>query len=396
MTRVRSRLAAVAAAAALAVLAGLAPGALSHPFHPGATNPDTRAPGLRLDPIGDFNLPVYVTAPRDDVTRQFVVEQGGRIKLIKDGQILERPFLNLTDVVGFDEGERGLLSMAFAPDYATSGLFYVFYTDRGGDLRVDELKRSDSDHDAAEPASRRAVIRIEHSRYGNHNGGQLQFGADGLLYISTGDGGGAGDPLRTGQDLDSLLGKIVRVDPRRPSSRRGYSVPANNPFVGRSGRDEIWAYGLRNPWRFSFDRRTGDIAIGDVGQSQREEVDFALKGRKGMNFGWSCFEGTRRYRGCEARGHFRPALEYSHAGQSCSITGGFVVRDPTVRLYGRYVYGDYCTGALHAAILREDDANKHSYLDLVVPWLTGFGEDARGRLYATSRGGAVYRLEADG
>jgi glucose/arabinose dehydrogenase len=243
------------------------------------------------------------------------------------------------------------------------------------------------------------VLQIEHSQFGNHNGGQLQVGSSGRLYISTGDGGG-GDPLGNGQNRNSLLGKILRIDPR-PSGSRPYTIPAGNPFVGRSGRDEIWAYGLRNPWRFSFDRANGNMAIGDVGQGAIEEVDFTVAGRSGMNFGWNCFEGTASYDGCSVRGHVRPVLQYTHeGGGSCAVTGGYVVRDPGVaRLRGKYLYGDYCTGALHAANLREGGATANESLSLVVPWLTGFGEDARGRVYATSRGmgstsGAVYRLEA--
>ena len=214
-----------------------------------------------------------------------------------------------------DQGERGLLSMAFAPDYATSRRFYVFYTERGGDLRVEEYRRSGENPELAVRSSRRGVLEIEHSRYGNHNGGQLQYGAGGL-YVSTGDGGGAGDPLRSGQNLSSLLGKILRIDPRRPTSRRGYSVPGGNPFVGRSGRDEIWHYGLRNPWRFSFDRANGNMSIGDVGQGAMEEVDFVSSGRRGANFGWSCFEGTLRYSSCSAPGHRPPVLQYHPRGGS--------------------------------------------------------------------------------
>ncbi|MDQ4072478.1 MAG: PQQ-dependent sugar dehydrogenase, partial [Actinomycetota bacterium] len=392
----------VAAALALALLAvaALAPRALSHPFHPGADVADTSAPGLALQRVGTFAFPVYVTSPPGDTARQFVVEQSGQIRIIKDGRTVGRPFLDISGRVEFNGSERGLLSMAFAPDYATSGRFYVFYTERGGDLRVEEFRRSPADPDVAVRSSRRGVLEIEHSAYGNHNGGQLQYGPGGL-YVSTGDGGGAGDPLRNGQNLNSLLGKILRIDPRRPTSTRGYSVPSGNPFVGRFGRDEIWHYGLRNPWRFSFDRANGNMSIGDVGQGAMEEVDFVIKGRRGANFGWNCFEGTLRYSSCSAPGHRPPVLQYSHeGGASCSVTGGYVLRDRTVpRLYGRYLYGDYCTGALHAATLREAGATTNASLSLIVPRLTSFGEDARGRLYMTSRSyggrpGAVYRLRA--
>ncbi len=402
--RSSGRLAPAALAIAVLALAAVVPGALGHPFHPGADVADTSAPGLALQRVGTFAFPVYVTSPPGDNARQFVVEQSGQVRIIKNGQTLRRPFLDISRFVEFDQGERGLMSMAFPPDYATSRRFYVFYTERGGDLRVDELRRSARSPDVALLSSRRRVIEIEHSRYANHNGGQLQVGRGGNLFVSTGDGGGGGDPLRSGQNLNSLLGKILRIDPRRPTSTRGYSIPGDNPFVGRFGRDEIWHYGLRNPWRFSFDRANGNMAIGDVGQGTMEEVDFVSGLRRGVNFGWSCFEGTLRYRaGCRAPGHRPPVLQYTHGGEgnaSCSVTGGYVLRDRAIsRLYGKYLYGDYCTGALHAAGLRATGATSNAALGLTVPRLTSFGEDARGRLYMTSRSyegrsGAVYRLRA--
>jgi hypothetical protein len=401
-------LVAAALVAALGVLlVALVPGAVGHPFHPGAETAKTRSSkfgGLRLEYVGRFGYPVYVTSPPGDRARQFVVQQSGKINVVKNGQILPQPFLDLSKSISFNRRERGLLSMAFTPDYAKSGLFYVFYTRPNGDLRIDEFKRS-SNPDVAAASTRRKVIGIKHRRYGVHNGGQLQFGPDGLLYASTGDGGGSGDPLRNAQDLNSLLGKILRINPRKRSSRGGYKVPADNPFSRRPGRGEIWHYGLRNPWRFSFDRRTGRMSIGDVGQAQREEVNFLKRARKGFNFGWRCFEGTfyRRSERCSAPGHVRPVLEYAHEGGSCAVTGGFVVRDRALpRLAGRYVYGDYCTGALHAASLEPGQRTPRSRnidTKLVVPRLTGFGEDAQGRIYATSRKyedrpGAVYMLRA--
>lgn len=412
----RSRSSARRAIAALLVTLGvcalaLAPGALGHPFHPGAETPDrssARFGGLRLVKVGTFDYPTYLTSAREDNARRFVVEQDGQIRVLKRRRTLERPFLDISGIIDFNQGERGLLSMAFAPDYASSRRFYVFYTERSGDLRVDEFKRSASNPDVASRSSRRRVLEIDHEQYANHNGGQLHFGPEGLLYVSTGDGGGGGDPLRSGQRTNTLLGKILRIDPRRPTSRRGYSIPRLNPFVGRAGRDEIWHYGLRNPWRFSFDRGNGNMAIGDVGQGNMEEVDFVGRGRRGLNFGWNCFEGTLTYSGCSAPGHVPPVLQYRQGGDgnaSCSVTGGYVLRDPAVpRLAGRYIYGDYCTGALHAAVLREgrhpsESESQNRVLDLVVPRLTSFGEDARGRLHMTSRSyggrpGAVYLLRA--
>ena len=390
-----------------AVLLLLAPGALAHPFHPGAEVADTTAPGLNLARIGAFDYPVHVTSPRGDTARQVIVEQDGQIRMRTSGKVLSQPFLDISDMVEFNGGERGLFSIAFAPDYARSGLFYVFFTRPGGDLTIDEFKRS-SNPNVARRSSRRRVLTIEHSAQGNHNGGQLQFPpSGGSLYISTGDGGGSGDPDRNGQDRDSLLGKILRIDPRG-RSRGGYSIPSGNPYIARSGRDEIWHYGLRNPWRFSFDRANGNMAIGDVGQGDVEEIDFVGRTRRGVNFGWNCFEGTSSFSDCNPSNDVFPALQYSHGGEgnaSCSVTGGYVLRDPSVQsLAGRYLYGDYCTGALHSALLREggstlqNESPRNRSLDLIVPRLTGFGEDTQGRIYVTSREydgrpGAVYRLQ---
>jgi glucose/arabinose dehydrogenase len=246
--------------------------------------------------VGSFKVPVYVTAPPGDPSRVMVVERGGRIRVVKDGVVLPRPFLDIRRHVR-SANEQGLLSMAFAPDYSHSGLFYVYFTDRAGDQRVVEFRRRGADRAAA--GSARLVLRMADDNR-DHNGGQLAFGPDHLLYIGTGDGGGVGDPhgaRGNAQNLRSLLGKILRIDPR---ARRGraYSVPAQNPFRGRRGaRGEIYAYGLRNPWRFSFDRLTGDLAIGDVGQARWEEIDFARRGRaRGANFGWRAFEGARATR----------------------------------------------------------------------------------------------------
>ncbi len=385
-----------------AVLLAFASGALAHPFHPGAETADRTAPGLKLARVGAYDYPVYVTSPRGDTARQFVVEQDGQIRIVKRGQQLSRPFLDISRAVEFNGGEQGLLSMAFAPDYAKSGLFYVFYNERGGDIRVDEFKRS-ANPDVAAVSTRRKVIEVNHDRYSNHNGGQLQFApsGDGSLYISTGDGGGGGDPLRSGQNRDSLLGKILRINPRGRAVRSAYSIPSGNPFIGRAGRDEVWHYGLRNPWRFSFDRANGNMAIGDVGQGKYEEIDFVGAGRRAVNFGWNCLEGRHAYSGCNPANDVLPVIEYKHEGGSCSVTGGYVLRDPAVpRLAGKYLYGDYCTGAIHATTLREGQPTPDSenrFLDLVVPRLTGFGEDAQGRLHLTSRSyggrpGAVYRL----
>jgi glucose/arabinose dehydrogenase len=345
--------------------------------------------------VGSFDQPLYVTAPPGDRRRVFVVEQTGRIRVIRDGRKLPTPFLDLRNQVSCCD-ERGLLSMAFPPDYATSRRFYVDYTDRKGDTRVVEFRRSGSP-DRGVKASARLVL-FQRQPESNHNGGLVIFGPDNLMYVGLGDGGGGDDRhgvRGNGQNLGTLLGKILRIDPRA-SGGRAYTVPRDNPFVGRGGaRDEIYAYGLRNPWRFSFDRANGNIAIGDVGQDRVEEIDFARRGRaRGVNYGWRVFEGRRRnYPGEQAPGAVPPVLTYGHGGGGCSVTGGYIVRDPGLRaLAGQYVYGDYCLGRLRAVRLSPGTARGDHALGLRLSQLSSFGEDARGRVYATSLDGPVYRL----
>ena len=356
----------------------------------------------RLVRIGNFISPVYVAAPPGDRSRLFVVEQPGRIRVVRSGVRLARPFLDIRSQVSFG-GERGLLSMAFPPDYAATGRFYVYYTARNGALTLAEFRRSTADR--ANPGSARVLLAIPHPR-GNHNGGQLQFGPDGHLWIGTGDGGGTGDPDLNGQNLGALLGKILRIDPR-PTGGAQYGIPTDNPFVGRAGaRPEIWAYGLRNPWRFSFDRETGDLVIGDVGQGAWEEIDFApAPGRgRGANYGWGCWEGRHVFERNSGAAqcspppsHVPPVHEYSHDTRGCSITGGYVVRDPTVpALDGRYVYGDYCRSPLWSLRLGSPAAQDDRRLGLSVAGLTSFGEDACGHVYVISGDGPVFRLQAEG
>jgi glucose/arabinose dehydrogenase len=352
------------------------------------------ARGVRLQRIDTFRDPVYVTAPPGDRRRVFVVEQSGRIMLMLGGKRVRRPFLNLSAEVTAG-GEQGLLSMAFAPDYAASGRFYVYFTDRGGDQRVQEFRRSSGSPNRADKSTRRPVLSMA-DPYPNHNGGLLLFGPDGLLYIGTGDGGSGGDPENRAQNLDSLLGKILRIDPRQAGSSP-YRSPGSNPFVGRAGRDEIYTYGLRNPWRFTFDDRNGNIYIGDVGQDQFEEIDFARRGgARGRNYGWSCFEGRRRFddsRSCA--GATPPILQYGRSGGECSVTGGVVVRDPQLpALAGRYVYGDYCVGRIRSFRVRGGRATGDRAHNLRVDQLSSFGEDSRRRVYATSLTGPVYRLRS--
>jgi glucose/arabinose dehydrogenase len=357
------------------------------------------ADGVKLVRIGSFDTPVYVTAPPGDTRRVFVVEQGGTIRVITGGKRVSRPFLDIRSKV-ISGGEQGLLSMAFAPDYAKTRRFYVNYTDRGGTQSVVEYRRSKSSSDRADTSTARRVLRYDGVEP-NHNGGLVVFGPDKMLYIGTGDGGGADDQhgaRGNAQNLDSLLGKLLRIDPRR-SAGRAYRVPPSNPFVGRSGaRPEIYSYGLRNPWRFSFDRRTGDLTIGDVGQNAVEEIDFATKGAaRGANYGWRPFEGTRRNFQEPAPDAVAPVIELSHDDDNCSITGGYVVRDAAVpALLGRYVYGDFCDGRLRSAKLSAGRAEGDGVIPGLakIDQLSSFGEDARGRVYVTSLSGQVLRFAA--
>ena len=355
------------------------------------------ATGVRLRLLGRFAQPTYLTSPRGDRRRRFVVERAGRIRVVRDGRKLGRPFLDIAGDVQTG-GESGLLSMAFAPDYATSRRFYVYYVDNDGFIRIDEFRRSRSSADRADPGSRRRIWLQAHHRF-NHKGGQLQFGPDGMLYAGFGDGGGGGDPDENAQSLGRILGKLIRIDPR-PGG--GYDIPASNPFRGRSGaRGEIYAYGLRNPFRFSFDRRRGSLTVGDVGQDEFEEVDFEPGrpgGREpagGYNFGWDAFEGRSTYEGGRAPGYVPPVISHSQdASGFCSIIGGYVIRDRRLRgtgFYGRYIYGDLCNPTLRLAFLKRPRAATHP-TGLRVSDLVSFGEDGRGRVYAVSLAGPVYRI----
>ena len=392
---------------ALLILALLA-GAVV-PLLPGvASQAAEAAPALAQ--IGEFSRPVYVVAPPRDTRSVFVVERAGTVRLLVDGTLRTRPFLDIRSIVSTGDGredERGLLSIAFAPDYATSGRFYAFYVSRqppaarAGDLVVDEFRRSATDHETADPATRRTLIAVEHDEYQNHNGGQLAFGPDAMLYAGTGDGGGGGDPLGSGQSLGTRLGKILRLD-IRPGAPL---APADNPFGAAA--PEVWSLGLRTPFRFSCDRLTGDLTIGDVGQEDLEEIDYVPRAAgwgRGANFGWNITEGSARY-GADrpARpdelpaGYVGPVIEKAHSAGWCSITGGYVVRDPALpELYGRYVYGDYCKGELWSAALGPSGASGDGATGLRVGGLSSLGEDGCGRLYATSIDGPVYRLATTG
>ncbi len=355
--------------------------------------------GVALKRIGSFDSPTYVTGAPGFPKLLFVVEQAGRVAVMRSGNEARHPFLDIRGLVGFG-GERGLLSIAFPPDYAQSGRLYVYYTDNEGNIHVDEFHRRSPTQAAR--GSRRTVIEVPHPVNANHNGGQLQFLGD-LLYLGTGDGGSGGDPPNNAQNKESLLGKLLRIDPR-PSGGHPYSAPADNPFVGRSGRDEIYSYGLRNPFRFSFDTTGAGqprIAIGDVGQNRFEELDYTtVAGASGANFGWDVFEGKSRYSEENSGtpnpgGTTKPIMDYDHGrdGGSCTIIGGYVVDDPRLpSLRNRYVYTDLCSGQLRSLAPHLRHASDDRRLGLEVSSPSSFGEDQRGRIYVASLEGPVYRL----
>jgi len=370
------------------------------------------ASAATLQQIGSFEQPISVASAPDDHALLFVGERAGRVMQAESGGF--GVFADFRSLVECCEGERGLLSIAPAPDFASSGRIYVAYIGGAaaggetGDIDVDAFRKGPS---PAQPI-REPVLRIGHSTYNTHNAGQLQFGPDGFLYISVGDGGGAGDPLGSGQNLETLLGKVLRIDPR-PGEEPPYRIPADNPFAGKAGLDEIWSYGLRNPWRFSFDRANGDMVIGDVGQDTREEVDFApspaagVVGGAGANYGWNCREGTIAFpkapSECDSLSGFAdPVFDYPHAdpgdgsAHGCAIIGGYVVRDQNLGdLFGRYLYTDYCTGEIRSILPPPGGAGPASgdrSEGLEVDWPVAFGEDSCGRVYLAVEGGGVYRF----
>ncbi|RRR71132.1 MAG: glucose dehydrogenase [Candidatus Viridilinea halotolerans] len=351
---------------------------------------------LQVELLADgFNLPTQVTHAGDE--RLFVVEQDGRIWVLRAGVRALEPFLDIADRVGAAANEQGLLSVAFHPRFAELGWFFVNYTDRQGDTVVARYQRDPTNPERADPNSAMVLLQIAQPA-ANHNGGQLKFGPDGYLYIGTGDGGNAGDPWNNAQNLSNLLGKLLRID---VDGVEPYEVPTNNPFVGQSeARPEIWAYGLRNPWRFAFDRATGDLFIADVGQSAQEEVNFQpAASRGGENYGWRIMEGTGCYEpaACDPAGLELPIAHYLHrsAEGGCSITGGYVYRGMRYpALQGAYLYTDYCSGnlwLLHptATGWQSRVAGKTNLQ------ATSFGEGVDGELYLVDRAGGVYRLGLD-
>ena len=346
---------------------------------------------LRL--VDNFDNPVYLTSPVRDSARLFIVEQPGRIVIRRNDTTLARPFLDIRGRITYG-GEQGLLSVAFDPDFATNRRFFVYFV-RNGDLRIVRYTAAASDPDSAVEATADTVLKIAHPGQSNHNGGQLQFGPDSMLWIGTGDGGGGGDPNRNGQNKHALLGKLLRLDVRGAS---GYTIPPDNPFAtDTSARPEIWSYGLRNPWRFSFDRQTGDLYIADVGQNAWEEVDVApaaVQRGRGSNYGWNIMEGTHCYPSgpCTNPGQL-PFAEYPHSGGACSISGGYVYRGTAIpSLTGTYLYADYCNGNVWGFAYPSASVTDLSAELRPGDGVSAFGQDARGELYILQLGGSVYKI----
>jgi glucose/arabinose dehydrogenase len=371
---------------------------------------------VTLERIARLREPVYLTQPPGENSRLYVVQKRGAVRIISNDHLLARPFLDIHGLVKHNGpgGDPGMAAIAFPPDYAHTGRFYVTYNDRRDNLQLDEFRRSADNPLVADPSSRRPILSIPEPTEAHH-GGLITFGPDGYLYLGTGDGGPAGDPAGNAQNLDLLLGKLLRLDPTPTSTaatntaaeQKPYTIPADNPFVGRPGRDEIWAYGLRNPRRFSFDRRTKTIAIGDVGNNRYEEIDYLpIAKSRGANFGWPAYEGFASFRGgIPRRATIFPALAYPHH-PGCAVTGGYVVRDSRLaRIRGReivgdYMFADYCTGKLYGFRPRLGRrAGKQRSFRFNIRYLSSLGEDNANHIYVlTERGlkqgskGSVYRL----
>ncbi len=398
----------IIAVLAVSVLAG---GLVSRPAQ--AQSAPTTQPADAATPEANINLtlvvsglsrPTYVTAAPNDRARLFIVEKLGRIRIYKNNTLLATPFIDIDAVVRSSGNEEGLLSMAFHPAYASNGYFFVYYTNNNGDLEIARYSVT-ANPDVADPNSALILLTIPHPTNTNHNGGQLQFGPDGYLYLGTGDGGSGGDPPNNAQNTGVLLGKMLRLD---VDQGEPYAIPPSNPFVGPGNpRDEIWSIGLRNPWRFSFDRLTGDLWIGDVGQDAWEEVDREAAGSAGgLNWGWDCYEGTHPYGSnpsqpyCTGLDFTWPVYEYSQSGGGCSVTGGYVYRgSPNSTYFGDYLFADYCIPNTVWTLRFSGSswvATQHTLVlpaNLIMNSTMSFGQDAYGDLYMTDdSGGEVFKI----
>lgn len=346
---------------------------------------------INLNLIADgFDSPVFLTHAFD--ARLFVVEQAGIVRINEAGTTLDQPFLDITDRVGSESNEQGLLSLAFHPDYVQNGRFYVNYTDKNGDTNISRFSVTENPN-IADPASEAVLLTIEQP-FGNHNGGQIAFGPDGYLYIGMGDGGSQNDPQNNAQNPDTLLGTLLRIDVNVTDEL--YGIPPDNPFAdGANGRPEVWAIGLRNPWRFSFDRQTGDLFIADVGQNVWEELNFQpATSNGGENYGWNILEGTHCLTGnnCAMPEAVPPFFEYSHV-EGCSVTGGYLHRGHQyLQLNGNYFFSDFCSGTIWGSVLQADGIWKTAVLSDTDLNTTSFGEDFHGEIYILSRSGEIYQI----
>lgn len=379
------------------------------PINPGFATPmdafftPTPATLTRLEPLEridtqlvaeGFTLPVAITHANDDSGRIFVVEKPGTIAILRDGQRQEQAFLDISEKVGSSGSEQGLLGLAFHPNYSENGLFFVNYTDRSGDTQIERYRVSDNP-ERADPESALSLLSIEQPA-SNHNGGALAFGPDGMLYIGTGDGGRGGDPWGNAQNTEVLLGKMLRLD---VDSAEPYAIPADNPFAdGEGGLGEIWAWGLRNPWRFSFDRHGGTLFIADVGQNQYEEINAVPFNTPSLNFGWNITEGLVCYNAnsCDREGLTDPVYVYDH-GSGCSVTGGYIYRGNAYpRMQGYYIFGDYCSGRVWA--LGRNDQDTWFAREVLQSGLqiSSFGEDQEGEMYVSDLDdGTIYKIIAE-
>jgi|CXWL01.1.fsa_nt_gi hypothetical protein len=363
--------------------------------------PLPQSTALKLQPISvSLDSPVFMTAPAGDITRLFIVQKGGQIRIfnVSTSLLLPAPFFDISHLTSTG-GERGLLGMAFDPQYATNRRFYVFYTNNGGDIVIAQYFSNALNPNIADSSPATILLTVEHSAFSNHNGGMVAFGPDGCLYAGVGDGGSGGDPNNNGQNQFALLGKLLRLNPNTGGPCGNVITNPFFPFGG--GAQEIWSLGLRNPWRFSFDRQTGDLYIGDVGQNEREEINVSLapNAGRGLNYGWRLMEGFlcfNPFSNCNSGGLTLPEIDYPHLSGACSVTGGYVYRGlalPSVS--GTYFHADYCAGFVRSFRYQNSQPTEQTEWPLLSPpgsLVTSFGEDAAGELYITTQGGGLFKF----
>lgn len=363
--------------------------------------PLPQSTSLRLQSItANLSSPVFMTAPANDTSRLFIVQQGGLIRIfdVVGGSLLTTAFLNISSLLSTG-GERGLLGMAFDPDYDTNRQFYVFYTNTAGNIVIARYLRNATDLDLADSSSATTILTVAHPNFSNHNGGMLAFGLDGCLYAGVGDGGDGGDPNNNGQNSFSLLGKLLRLDPDGTGGACNNVII--NPFFLGGGAQQVWSLGLRNPWRFSFDRQTGDLYIGDVGQGAREEINVSVAPNAGRqaNYGWRLMEGFLCFNpsmNCNSGGLTLPVLDYPHLSGACSVTGGYVYRGSVKQdLQGTYFYADFCAGFVRSFRYQNGQPTEQTEWPLLSPpggSITSFGEDAEGELYVLNQSGGLFKV----